>query len=208
MSTANPAARKSFLNTKEIAFIGIFGALASVLMLIEFPLFFAPSFYELDFSEVPVLIAAFALGPVQGFLTEVVKLFLHFVMKGTHTAGVGELGNLLVGCALVIPASVIYKLHKTRKSAVIGMIAGTVCLIVTGCVVNAFILLPFYAKAYGMPMDALIAMGTAVNSSINSVFTFVILAVAPFNLVKGVLVSILTFLLYKHVSVFIHKAGA
>jgi riboflavin transporter FmnP len=121
-------------------------------------------------------------------------------MKGTSTAGVGELANFAVGCAFVVPAGIVYKMMKSRKGALIGCVTGTLVMIVLGCVINAYVLLPFYANAFEMPIDALIAMGTAVNPAINSLLTFVMLAVAPFNLLKGVLVSLITFLLYKRIS--------
>ncbi len=194
-------------SAKYVAFVGIFGAIASVLMFLEFPLPFAPPFYELDFSEVPVLIGSFALGPVAGVLIELIKILIHLVIKGTHTAGVGEIANFIIGCSFILLAGIIYVRHKTKKNAIVGMIAGTLLMTVIGCFVNAFILLPAYGAAFNMPIDALIEMGTAVNKSINSLFTFVAFAVAPFNLFKGVVVSVITMLLYKHVSGLIHASG-
>ena len=94
----------------------------------------------------------------------------------------------------------IYKKYHTRKSALAGMAVGTVFMTVIGCILNAYVLLPVYAKAFEMPIDALVAMGTAVNHSITSLSTFVIFAVAPFNLLKGVLVSFIVFLIYKKIS--------
>ena len=200
------AKTQSGYSARYIAFVGIFGAIAAVLMFIEFPLFFAPSFYELDFSEVPVLIGTFSLGPVAGIFIEIIKNLVHLLIKGTHTAGVGEIANIIIGCAFAVPAGIIYKFGKTRKNAIIGMAVGTLTMAVMGCFINAFVLLPAYAAAFHMDMSALIEMGTAVNASVNSLFTFAVLCVGPFNLVKGVLVSVLTFLLYKRVSNLIHKA--
>jgi riboflavin transporter FmnP len=188
---------------KKLAFIGLFGAVASVLMFLEFPLPFAPGFYKLDLSEVPVLIGAFALGPISGLFIELIKILVHLVIKGTQTAGVGELANLVIGCSLVLPAALIYRAGKTRKRAVIGMITGTLVMTVVGCFMNAFVLLPAYAAAFGMPMETLVGMGTAVNKAVHDVLTFAVLCVAPFNLLKGIVVSVVTFLLYKHISTLI-----
>lgn len=199
-NTTNNAAQKSVAMTRMIAFSGMFAAIAAVLMYFEIPLPFAPVFYKLDFSEVPVLIGTFCFGPVAGAVIEALKILLKFVIKGTSTAGVGELANFAVGCALVVPAGIVYKVMKSRIGALIGCITGTVVMIVLGCLINAYVLLPFYANAFQMPIEALIEMGTAVNPAINSLMTFVLLAVAPFNLLKGVLVSIITFLLYKRIS--------
>lgn len=190
----------SRLNTaKTISFIAMFSAIASVLMLIEIPLFFAPSFYKIDLSEIPILICTFYLGPVAGVVCEFLKIFLKLMFKGTSTAYVGDFANFAVGCALVLPASIIYHAKKTRKTAIIGLITGTAVMTVFGSFFNAVYMLPKFSQLYGMPMEAIIGAGTAVNSAINSVTTLVLFAVVPFNLLKGVIVSILTLLLYKRV---------
>ena len=183
-----------------MAQIGMLAAISVVLMLFEIPLPFAPSFYEIDFSEVPVLIGCFTMGPIAGVVIEFLKIILNLAINGTVTAGVGEIANFLIGCALVVPAAVIYKVKRTRKGAIIGMTAGTVFMTAAGCFLNAFILLPAYAKAFGMPIDALVGMGTAVNGRITGLTTFVVFAVAPFNLLKGALASVIVFLIYKKVS--------
>ena len=180
--------------------IGMLAAISVVLMLFEIPLPFAPSFYEIDFSEVPVLIGAFAMGPVAGAAIELVKILLNLVITGTDTAGVGELANFIIGCSLCLPAAIVYKRKKTRKGAMIGMAAGTALMVVIGCLINAYVMLPAYSAAFSLPIDALVQMGTAVNPSIKSLSTFVIFAVAPFNLLKAVLVSLIVLLIYKKIS--------
>lgn len=191
---------KAGISTKMIAQIGILGAIAVVLMLFEIPLPFAPSFYEIDFSEVPVLVGAFTMGPVAGAMIELVKILINLVITGTDTAGVGEAANFLIGCGLCVPAAVIYRKMHTRMGAIAGMLTGTVIMTVVGCFLNAYVLLPAYAKAFHMPIDALVGMGSAVNGNIRNLFTFVVFAVAPFNLLKGVLVSLIVFLIYKKIS--------
>ena len=192
-------------NVRRIALIGMFGAIAGILMFLELPLpVIAPPFYKIDLSEVPVLIGAFAMGPVAGILIELIKILIHLLIKGTSTAGVGELGNFVVGLALVLPAALIYRRHKTRKTAVIGMAVGTLTMVVAGSLINAFVLLPMYAAAFG-GMEAIIAAGTAVHASVDSVFGFVALCVAPFNLIKGIITAILTMLLYKRISTLIKR---
>lgn len=197
--------KQNKLSTRDITMIGMLGAIAVVLMLFEIPLPFAPSFYEIDFSEVPVLIGCFSMGPVAGALVEMVKVVLNLVINGTDTAGVGEFANFLIGCALCVPAGIIYKKKKTKKSAVIGMVVGTIFLTITGCFINAYLLLPTYAKAFELPIDALVQMGSAVNANITDLFSFVIFAVAPFNFLKGVLVSVIVLLIYKKISPIIKK---
>ena len=180
--------------------IGMLAAISVVLMLFEIPLPFAPSFYEIDFSEVPVLIGAFAMGPVAGAAIELVKILLNLVITGTDTAGVGELANFIIGCSLCLPAAIIYKRKKTRKGAMIGMVAGTALMVVIGCLINAYVMLPAYSAAFNLPIDALVQMGTAINPNITSLNTFVIFAVAPFNLLKAILVSLIVLLIYKKIS--------
>lgn len=185
---------------RTMAQIGMLSAIATVLMLFEIPLPFAPSFYEIDFSEVPILIGSFAMGPFAGAAIEFIKILLNFAINGTLTAGVGEIANFLIGCSLVVPAAMIYRKKHTRNGALLGMVTGTVFMTIVGCFMNAYILLPAYAKAFGMPLDALVGMGTAVNKHITDIKTFVILAVGPFNLLKGTLVSLIVFLVYKKIS--------
>ncbi|MBP3663885.1 MAG: ECF transporter S component, partial [Tyzzerella sp.] len=159
---------KKKMTTKMITQIGMLGAIATVLMLFEIPLPFAPSFYEIDFSEVPVLIGCFSMGPLAGALIELVKIILNFVINGTMTAGVGEVANFIIGCSLCVPAGIIYKKNRTKKGAVLGLLVGTMFMTTLGCFVNAYILLPTYAAAFQIPIEGLIEMGTAVNGNIHS----------------------------------------
>ncbi len=199
-SNTNTAVSAAKGNIRAMVVVAMLGAISMILMMFEIPLWFAPSFYEIDLSEVPVMIGTFALGPAAGAATELVKILLKLVFKGTNTAFIGDIANYVIGCALVVPAGIIYKHRKTKKNALIGMAAGTLFMTVAGCFINAYVLLPAYGKAFGMPIDALIGMGTAVNPAIKGLGTFVILAVAPFNILKGVVVSVITLLLYKYVS--------
>ena len=189
---------------KSIAQIGMLSGIAFILMLFEFPLWFAPGFYKLDFSELPVLIGGFALGPAAGVFIELFKVLLNLAFNGTATSGVGEFANFLIGCAFVLPAALIYKHNKTRKNALIGLIAGTVMMAVVGSLLNAYLLLPLYSAAFHMPMNALIGMGSVLNPAIKDISTFVLFAVAPFNIFKGVLVSAVTMLIYKKISPILH----
>lgn len=195
------------LSTKNVVLMGMFGALAGVLMIFEVPLpFIAPSFYGLDLSEVPVLVGTFALGPVAGFVIEVVKILVKLVIKPSTTGFVGEFANLVFGCALILPAGVIYRFHKTKHSAVVGMAVGTVVMTVVGIVLNALVMIPFYSNF--MPLDSILKAGAAINPAISNVWTFAVICVGPFNLIKGVMVSLITALVYKRISTIIRGASA
>jgi riboflavin transporter len=188
-------------NIRWMAKVAILGALATVLMLVELPLvFIAPDFYKLDASEIPVLVGAFALGPMAGIAIEAIKVLLNLAINGTVTAGVGEIANFLIGAAYIVPAAIIYNRCKTRKHAVIGMAVGVVSIAVVGGFLNAYVLLPAYAYAFSAPVEAFIAMGTAINPLITNMTTFILFAVVPFNLIKGILISVIVFLIYKRVS--------
>lgn len=186
---------------RRVCIVGICAAIATVLHVLDFPLpFLAPEFYKLDFSELPVLLCGFYLGPSATVACEGVKILLKLVLKGTSTAYVGDLANFVVGCSFVLPATILYHAHKSKHSAVIGLVVGTMVMAVFGSAFNAVYLLPKFAQLYGMPLDTIIAMGTAIWGGVENVTTFVLLCVAPLNLVKGTAVSILTMLLYKRVA--------
>ena len=188
--------RKAFSSTHYLTYTAIFASLAGVLMFLEIPLFFAPSFYKIDLSEIPILICTFYLGPVAGVAAELVKIMVKLLLKGTSTAFVGDFANFVVGCSFVLPASIIYHARPGKRSALVGMLAGTLVMTVFGSAFNAIYLLPKFAALYGMPMEAIIGMGTKINPRITSVGTLVLFAVVPFNLLKGIIDSALTFLLY------------
>lgn len=200
--TKNNTARRS--RTREITQVAMLGAVAGILMNLEFPLpFLAPSFYQLDFSEIPALLGAFAMGPVAGMLVELVKILIHLVTRGTMTAGVGDVANFLMGCAFIVPAGILYRFHKTksRTHAMIGMAAGVLTTTVVSCFLNAFVLLPMYGKAFGMPVQAFIDMGAQVHSSVTNLLGFVVLIIVPFNLFKYTLTSVIVFFIYKRIRV-------
>ena len=190
--------------TRTITQIAMLGALAGVLMNFEFPIpFLAPAFYQFDFSEVPVLVGSFAMGPLAGVIVELIKILVHLVTKGTITAGVGDLANFLFGCAFVVPAGLLYRMHhtKSRRHAVMGMAVGTVLTTVAACFINAYVLLPTYGRIFGMPIEAFVEMGAAVNASVNSLLGFVALIIVPFNLFKYAVTSVVVFFIYKRIRV-------
>ena len=193
--------RRQVSSARRITIVGICAAIATVLHMLDFPLLFlAPEFYKLDFSELPVLLCGFYLGPTATVACEGIKILLKLLLKGTSTAFVGDFANFVVGCSFVLPATIWYHSRRSRTAAVVGLVLGTVSMAVLGSAFNAVYLLPKFAQLYGIPLDAIIAMGTAIRGGVGSVTTFVILCVAPLNLVKGAMVSVLTMLLYKRVA--------
>lgn len=200
--------KESVFTTRKIAMIGMFSAIAMILMLFEVPLPFAPSFYELDFSELPILVGTFAFGPIAGVVMEFVKILLKLCVKGTSTAFVGDLANFVVGCSFIIPASAIYAFRKSKKTAVIACVVGTLTMTIFGTAFNAIYLLPAFSELYGMPLETILEMGVKVNPLVKegSIVSFVVACVAPFNILKGTAVSVITLLIYKSLSPII-KSG-
>lgn len=192
-------------NLKTMMLIAIFGAISFIVMLFEFPLWFAPPFYQIDFSEVIVLIGGFVLGPIPAIFIELIKIILNLLFNGTITAGIGELANFIMGCAFVLPVIIIYRKKENIKDAIIGTIIGTLSLSLIAAIINYFVLLPAYSIAFKIPIESLVAMGTKINSGIDSISSLVLFAVVPFNLIKGILSSIIVLLVYKKLKYVIKK---
>ncbi len=203
MTTAAKHSDRAVL--KFLARCAILGAFAFVLMMVEFPLpFLAPPFYKMDFSEIAVLIGGFAMGPAAAAVIEALKIVLNLLFTGTSTQFVGEIANYLIGISFCIPAAIIYRNNKTKKSALTGLAAGTVIMAVMGVLLNYFVLIPAYSFFYHLPLEAIISMGAAIFPVVSGKFTFVLMCVTPFNLVKGLIVSVITALHYKRVSPLLH----
>lgn len=193
----NQQANQSIFTPRKMIFIAMMGALSMVLMLLRFPLPFAPSFMEFDISELPALFCGFFMGPVGGVFVVIIKNLLKIAVQGSQTAFVGDMMNVVSSILFVLPASLIYRKLHTRKGAVIGMTVSTILVSVVLVFMNAFIAFPMYASIYGIPLDALIGMGTAINPHITNLLTMMLFSVLPFNLFKHGVTSVVTYLLYK-----------
>lgn len=189
---------------RYMARIAVLTAIASVLMLLEVPLWFAPGFYKLDISEAVILMGGFAMGPGAAILIEFLKNLINILLNGTTTAYIGELANFITGCSFVVPAALIYKYHKNKKGALISMVAGSLSLMLIGSLLNYFVLIPAFSQFYNLPIENIVSMGAAVNPLVSDLKSLVVCAVAPFNLVKGIVCSFLAMLLYKRVSKILH----
>ena len=186
---------------RRVTIIGMCTAIAIVLYVMDFPVpFLAPPFYKLDFSEIPVLLCGFFLGPSAGVICLALKVLVKLLLTSTTTAFVGDFANFIVGCTLVLPAVILYHLHKTKRSALVGLVVGTLSMAIFGSAFNAIYLIPEFSRLFGLPLEAIIGMGAEIHASIDSVEMLALLCVAPLNLLKGAAVSVLTMLLYKHVA--------
>lgn len=185
---------------REMTFISLMGALSAVLMLFRFPLPFLPPFMSFDFTAIVEIIGGFMFGPVAAFFIILLKILLQLVMQGTGSFGTGELQNLILSCSYVMPALLIYNSRKTKKRAVIGMAVGTVIVSVAAIFSNLYLIIPFYAKLFGMTLEDIVAMCTAVNPAVTDAFSMALLGIVPFNIIKYGVSSVLTFFVYKHLS--------
>lgn len=180
--------------------VSILGAISAILMNIKFPLPFAPPFMTVDFADVASLIGGFAMGPMAGVLVVLVKNIIKLILFGSNTMLVGELSNFIVGGAFVWVAAMIYKREKTHKGAIKGMIFGSLVMTLLAVLSNAFLIFPLYRKMMATDISEFVKLTSGLNSLVNSYLTLMIFAIVPFNLVKSLLVSIVTQLLYKRVS--------
>lgn len=184
--------------TRYLTKVGILAAVAVMLMFFEVPVPMMPAFLKLDASELPAVVGALALGPLAGVAIELVKNLLHALQS--QTMGIGELANFLVGTAFVVPVGLVYRYKSTWQGIVLGLTAGTLAMVAAASVLNYYMLLPLYQLVLHFPLDQLIAIGTAANPQIMDVGSFITLAIAPFNALKGMVVSLFTLLLYRKIA--------
>lgn len=179
-------------NLSKFVKISLLGAISVILMYIDFPVIPLFPWLKIDFSDVPALMGAFAFGPLTGILIELIKNLLIILVKGTSTGFIGEMANFIVGVSLVAPAAWIYHRNKSKKTALIGMMLGFLCIEIVGIIANVYFLLP----AYGMHMEKA------------ELLQYVTVGLLPFNGIKAVLVSVITYVLYKKVSKSIFKVDS
>ena len=184
--------------------ISMLGVIAFLLMFFELAMPIFPPFLKIDISDLPALIGAFALGPVAGIGIELLKNVLHGIFVG-GTAFIGEAANFIVGSVFVGVAGLWYSRGKDRKNAIIGMVLGTVIMTATAAVLNYYVLLPLYEKVLNFPITAVVAMGTMVNPNIKDLNSFIIWAIVPFNIFKGLVIALITLPVYKRVSPVLHS---
>lgn len=192
---------KKFFTASNIAKLGIFSALATILYFINFPLPFFPSFLELHLSDLPALICGFVLGPWGGVITVLIKILIKLPFSSTFC--VGECADLITGLAYVLPASIIYQKGKSKSSAIKGIIIGACCSVVISIFANWFVIIPFYLKVMGLSLSQIVGMCAKVIPFItedNFFLCYLTLAVLPFNTLRCLLSALVTIFVYKRIS--------
>lgn len=193
---------KSSINIRKLVGTAMLGAVATILMYLEFPIPIMPAFIKMDISELPALIAGFAYGPVSGVAVCLIKNLIK--LPSTTTAAVGELFNFVMGALFVGAAAIIYKKIKTRKGAAIGSVVGAAIMAIAAVPYNYFIVYPAYVVLYGMPLDAIIGMYQQINPNVNGLLACLLMFNLPFTFFKGVVDALLCFLVYKPLSPILH----
>ena len=189
--------KTKFLSTSKLVKISILSAIGYILMFISIPLpMLFPDFLKIDISDLTALLGGISLGPMAGVTTAFLKNLLQFITGMSTTGGVGEFANFLIGGSFVFTVSYIYSKKRELSGVVIGLISGMVIMTIVGCISNYFIILPFY-ETIGWPIETVVAMGAAINPVIDSKMSFVIWMIAPFNILKSGLISLLTLPMYK-----------
>lgn len=184
--------------------VSILGTMAFLIMFLEFPLPIFPSFLKIDISDLPALIGAFAFGPREGVLIELVKNILHLIIKN-NTGGIGELANFLIGSLFVYISAYIYKSKKTKIRAGFSLIIGVVVMSLAAGILNYSIFLPLFEKVVGFPIKGMIAIASKINPQIKDLNTYIMWIIIPFNLLKGTIVSFTTLLVYNSISKLLYK---
>lgn len=199
------AVRKPGLSSaKTIAKVGVLSAIAYVLMFISVPLPIFPSFLKIDVSDIPAIFGGISLGPMAGLTIVIVKNFLQGITAST-TGGIGEFANVVIGGSYVLITCLLYKKIKGIKGVLFGGLAGTIAMTIVGCIVNYYIMMPLYATVYGMTLEQIVQMGSVINPKVTDLLTFVIWMIAPFNIVKAGLMTIVTLPLFKKMEKILSK---
>lgn len=185
--------------TRKMALIGIFSAIASVLMFFELPMPFMPPFLKVDPSGVPILLSSMLFGPTAAISVTLIKDVIHLL--STTTGGVGELADFLIMSSFSVVVGLIYSKRSDRKGVLMATLAGTVTIAVVGGLANRFLLIPFFSKV--MPLEAIFAACAEINPAIDGLNAYIFFGAVPFNVIKGLLLTVLTFLLYRKLEGFL-----
>ena len=188
-----------------IAKVGMLSAVSAILMFLEIPVPLVPPFLKFDFSDLPALIAGFAFGPMAGVAVLLVKNIIHALASWSFL--VGELANFLIGISFVLPAALVYKSGKTKSRAIIGMVTGGITMVVIAGLLNYYVLIPMYTRVLGYTMEDIVAWSSTANRHIVDLRSLVIIGITPFNVFKVLVNTVITALIYKKLSPFLHQGS-
>lgn len=188
-------------HTKYLVLTAVLGAISAILMILEFPMPFIPAFIKMDFSDLPIVLGGFIMGPINGIFISIIKIALHLMLKGTSTFGIGEIANFIYSIGYMLPAVLVYRKLKTKKGAVLSLIIGTVVTSILAVLVNTYFTFPIYGKLMGLDIPSIVAMGASKNGLVTNLPTLMFCSIFPFNLFKYGVTSAITFVIYKKLSI-------
>lgn len=192
------------IKTSTLVKAAILGSIGYILMLISMPIpMLFPEFLRIDISDITGVLGGIALGPLAGVMIELIKNVLQYITGISSTNGIGEFANFLIGSSLILVVSKTYKLKHNTKGIILGLVLGVITMTIVGCISNYIIILPFYSTV--MPIEAVIEMGSVLNPRIVDTVSFIVWIIAPFNIIKGVLISVITLLVYKRTEKLLNK---
>lgn len=197
--------KTNYITTRAMILIALLGALSAVLMVLEFQIPFSPTFAKFDFSDLPVILGAFLLGPVAGIIIAFMKILLNFVLNGTTTMFVGEFANLILTLTFILPASIIYKRNKTKLTAIKGLIISVILTSLLAIILNIYLIFPVYAFLFGINIGDIVQMAVITNPLVHDTITMVIFSLLPFNILKYTIISVMTVMSYKKLSFLFKK---
>lgn len=200
----NTIKKSGLSSAKTVAKVGVLSAIAYILMFISIPLPIFPSFLKIDLSDIPAIFGGMSLGPMAGLAIVIVKNFLQGITAST-TGGVGEFANVVIGGSYVLIICLFYRKLKSTKGVVVGGLLGIVAMTIMGCIMNYYIMMPLYAVVYGMPLEQIVQMGTVINPKVTDLMTFVIWMIAPFNIVKASIMTVVTLPLFEKMETILKK---
>ena len=200
----NTIKKSGLSSAKTVAKVGVLSAIAYILMFISIPLPIFPSFLKIDLSDIPAIFGGMSLGPMAGLAIVIVKNFLQGITAST-TGGVGEFANVVIGGSYALIICLFYRKLKSIKGVVVGGLLGIVAMTIMGCIMNYYIMMPLYAVVYGMPLEQIVQMGTVINPKVTDLMTFVIWMIAPFNIVKASIMTVVTLPLFEKMETILKK---
>ncbi len=193
---AATAKTKKRISTKQMVIVSMFAALSYILMLIKLPVAYL-GFLEVEFSDIPAFVAGLAYGPAAAVLIELIKNLVKAITN-TYTGGVGEFANFIILSSYMVPVCFLFKRYRQGKKIILAFAAGTICMTIVGAIANYFVLIPLYAKIFG-GLDGILAGASKTVPTIHSLATLIVVGICPFNILKGIMISLIGYYVYKYI---------
>lgn len=188
------------MSTNFISKVAVLGAISGILSLFHISVWFAPSFYKIDIADAIILIGGYALGPVSVIYMQIVKILINLLIDSTTTFLIGEFANFSTGLVFVLVSTIIYHKKKNYMYTIIGTIIGLIAVCLFSSILNVYVTIPIYSKAFDMPIDEIISFASLVNPKINDMSDLVLFAIIPFNIMKYTINTLVANVLYKRLS--------